>query len=237
LRPQCSLDVLETAFALKLFPGEFARTPYGFGLLASFLDGGFLEMLLELHFAEHAFALELFLEGAERLLNVVIADADLHVVFTTFLSLSCTICAGSARIAKGGALVYTGQGTGVAMDSENSMERAKASVLQAATMHVAFDGWSEASFQAAIIDSGVNPALARALFPRGGVDLAVAYHQAGDAAMRAALATRDLATLRFRERVALAIRLRLEAADKELVRRGSALFALPHHAIEGAGLI
>jgi ubiquinone biosynthesis protein COQ9 len=104
-------------------------------------------------------------------------------------------------------------------------------------MHVAFDGWSEASFQAAIIDSGVNPALARALFPRGGVDLAVAYHQAGDAAMRAALATRDLATLRFRERVALAIRLRLEAADKELVRRGSALFALPHHAIEGAGLI
>jgi ubiquinone biosynthesis protein COQ9 len=189
-------------------------------LLASFLDGGFLEMLLELHFAEHAFALELFLEGAERLLNVVIADADLHVVFTTFLSLSCTICAGSARIAKGGGLVYTGQGMEAAMDSENSMERAKASVLQAA-----------------IIDSGVNPALARALFPRGGVDLAVAYHQAGDAAMRAALATRDLATLRFRERVALAIRLRLEAADKELVRRGSALFALPHHAIEGAGLI
>jgi ubiquinone biosynthesis protein COQ9 len=43
--------------------------------------------------------------------------------------------------------------------------------------------------------------------------------------------------LRFRERVALAIRLRLDGADKELVRRGSALFALPHHAIEGAGLI
>jgi ubiquinone biosynthesis protein COQ9 len=104
-------------------------------------------------------------------------------------------------------------------------------------MHVAFDGWSEASFQAAIIDSGVSPALARALFPRGGVDLAVAYHKAGDAAMRAALATRDLAALRFRERVALAIRLRLDGADKELVRRGSALFALPHHAIEGAGLI
>ena len=123
------------------------------------------------------------------------------------------------------------------MDSENSMERAKASVLQASTMHVAFDGWSEASFQAAIIDSGVSPALARALFPRGGVDLAVAYHQAGDAAMRAALAERDLGALRFRDRVALAIRLRLDGADKELVRRGSALFALPHHAIEGAGLI
>lgn len=43
-------------------------------------------MLFEFHFAEHAFALKLLLEGAERLLNVIIADADLHVVVTTFLS-------------------------------------------------------------------------------------------------------------------------------------------------------
>lgn len=77
---------LHPAFALKLLPGELARTAHGFGGFASFLDGGFLEMLLELHFAEHAFALELFLEGAKRLLNVIIADADLHVVVTTFLS-------------------------------------------------------------------------------------------------------------------------------------------------------
>lgn len=123
------------------------------------------------------------------------------------------------------------------METETGMARAKAQLLKAAEAHVAFDGWSETSFQAAILDSGVNPGLARALFPRGGVDLAVAYHQAGDAAMTAALAARDLTALRFRDRVALAIRLRLEAADKELVRRGSALFALPHHAIEGAGLI
>ena len=123
------------------------------------------------------------------------------------------------------------------MDPENSMEAAKAAVLQAALGHVAFDGWSEASLAAAIADSGQAPGLARALFPRGGVDLAVAYHRAGDAAMLEALGTRDLDSLRFRDRVALAIRLRLMAADKELVRRGSALFALPHHAIEGAGLI
>lgn len=123
------------------------------------------------------------------------------------------------------------------MDPDHSMERAKTDVLQAALPHVAFDGWSEATLQAAITDSGVAPALARALYPRGGVDLAVAYHRAGDAAMRDALGARDLTVLRFRDRVALAIRLRLEAADKELVRRGSALFALPQHALEGAGLI
>ena len=52
-----------------------------------------------------------------------------------------------------------------------------------------------------------------------------------------ALAGQDLTALRFRDRVALAVMLRLQAADRECVRRGSALFALPQHAAEGAGLI
>ncbi len=123
------------------------------------------------------------------------------------------------------------------MDHENTMDRAKTLILQAALAHVAFDGWSEATFQAAVADSEQDPGLARALYPRGGIDLAVAYHRAGDAAMLAALVARDLTQMRFRDRVALAIRLRLEAADKELVRRGSTLFAMPQHSVEGAGLI
>ena len=79
-------DVLQPTLTLKFFPREFPRTANGFGLLARFLDGGFLEMLLELHFAEHAFALELFLESPKGLFDVIVADADLHVVVTTFLS-------------------------------------------------------------------------------------------------------------------------------------------------------
>lgn len=123
------------------------------------------------------------------------------------------------------------------MDRETTPEAAKARILQAALPHVAFDGWSAATLAAAITDSGVAPGLAQALFPRGGIDLAVAYHRAGDAAMAEALAERDLSGLRFRDRVALAIRLRLELADKEAVRRGSTLFALPQHAAEGANLL
>jgi hypothetical protein len=46
-------------------------------------------MLLELHLAEDTFTLELFLQCAERLIDVVVANTNLHVVFTTFLSLSC----------------------------------------------------------------------------------------------------------------------------------------------------
>ena len=47
----------------------------------------------------------------------------------------------------------------------------------------------------------------------------------------------DLGGMRFRDRTAHAVRLRLELADKELVRRGMALFALPQNAATGARLI
>lgn len=107
-------------------------------------------------------------------------------------------------------------------------------ILQAALAHVPFDGWSEATLKAAAADSGVAPALARALFPRGGLDLALDYHRAGDRAMAQALAAEDLSALRFRDRVARAVMLRLEGADRELVRRGAALFALPQNAAAGA---
>ena len=110
----------------------------------------------------------------------------------------------------------------------------RAAILQAALAHVPFDGWSDATLRAAAADSGVNPALARALFPRGGVDLALEYHRAGDRAMAQALAAGDLTALRFRDRVARAVMLRLEGADRELVRRGSALVALPQNAAAGA---
>ena len=118
-----------------------------------------------------------------------------------------------------------------------SEDELKARVLDAALSHVPFDGWSERTLAAAITESGVAPALARSLFPRGGVDLALAYHQRGDQAMVAALAQRNLAALRFRDRIALAVRLRLEGADRELVRRGTTLFALPKHAADGARAI
>lgn len=117
-------------------------------------------------------------------------------------------------------------------------EAPKEKLLQAILPHVPFDGWSEASFQAAITDAGVSPGIARATCPRGAVSLAIAYHEAGDAAMLQALAATDLQDMRFRDRVALAVRLRLEAVeDNELVRRGATLFALPQYAADGAQLV
>jgi ubiquinone biosynthesis protein COQ9 len=123
------------------------------------------------------------------------------------------------------------------MEKPDSMEQAKSLILQAALPHVAFDGWSAATLAAAITESGTAPGLAHALFPRGGIDLALAYHHHGDRAMRDALADNDLTALRFRDRIATAVRLRLENADRDIVRRGSTLFSLPQNAAEGARAI
>ena len=124
------------------------------------------------------------------------------------------------------------------MDPQNTPENARDLVLEAALLHVPFDGWSETTLRAAITDSGVAEGLARALFPRGGIDLAVAFHKRGDQRMQETLATTDLSQMRFRDRVTFAVRTRLEGIeDRELVRRGTTLFALPQHAAEGAKLI
>ena len=123
------------------------------------------------------------------------------------------------------------------MDHPHSMDATKQRLLQAALNHVTFDGWSDATLTAAIADTGTAPALARALYPRGGIDLALAYHAQGDAQLLEAIGKIDLTTLRYRDRIAAAVKLRLQNADRELVRRAAALFALPQHAAAGTKAI
>lgn len=114
---------------------------------------------------------------------------------------------------------------------------ARADLLSAILPHVPFDGWSAPAFAAAVADLQMDPGLAAVICPRRALDLAVDYHRAADRAMEEALAQADMTGLKFRDKVALAVRLRLEAADPEIVRRGAALFALPQHAATGSKLI
>ncbi len=114
----------------------------------------------------------------------------------------------------------------------------KETLVDAALAHVPFDAWGEETFAAAVRDAGMEMAHARAVCPRGGLDLAIAFHQRGDEAMLERLQDHDLSALKIRERIALAVRTRLEVVDdKDLVRRGTTLFALPQNAGEGARLI
>lgn len=111
-------------------------------------------------------------------------------------------------------------------------------ILNAALLHVPFDGWTSTSFDAAVAETGIDPALARATCPRGAVDLALAFHARGDSAMLERIAGADFADMRFRDRIATAVRFRLEAVeDRELVRRGVTMFAQPQYAGDGTRAI
>lgn len=122
---------------------------------------------------------------------------------------------------------------------EDRIEAARAKLLEAALPHVPFDGWSSRTLDAAIADSGIDPGLAAVIAPRGGIDLATAFHRAGDRRMSEDASALDLGSLRYSERVARLVRLRIEIAaeNREAVRRGVTLFSLPGNSLEGGRLI
>lgn len=114
----------------------------------------------------------------------------------------------------------------------------KQALMAAILPHVAFDGWTDSSFQMAVSDAGLDPVVAHATCPRGAVDLAVAFHKQGDALMLEQFAAADMSETRYRDKISALVKIRIEVVDdKEAVRKASALFALPKYAGEGAKLI
>ena len=129
-----------------------------------------------------------------------------------------------------------GEAAGEAPKSEaDHLAAARTAVLTAALPMVAFDGWSERTLGSAVEAAGVDAGLARLAFPRGGVDLALAFHADGDRRLAEALAEAGLETMRIREKITFAVRRRIEIAApwREAVRRAAALFALPLYALDG----
>lgn len=114
----------------------------------------------------------------------------------------------------------------------------KDALMAAILPHVTFDGWSDHSFQMAVADAGIDPGVAHAVCPRGAVDLAIAFHKQGDALMLERFAAADMSETRYRDKISALVKMRLEVNDdKEIVRKASALFALPKYAGDGAKLI
>jgi hypothetical protein len=66
---------------LQLFTGELAGAADGFRLLTDSPLGGFFVMATEFHLAEYALALHLPLQQLEGLVDIVVADENLHAVF------------------------------------------------------------------------------------------------------------------------------------------------------------
>ena len=126
---------------------------------------------------------------------------------------------------------------------DEHLYEARERLIEAALPHVVFDGWSTATLNAAIAESGVDAELARLAFPRGGIDMVLAFHRRADRALADELAAMnagaDLEGMRIRDRIAHCVRRRIElvAEHRDAVRRGATLLALPLHAPEGARAI
>ncbi len=119
---------------------------------------------------------------------------------------------------------------------EDHLEETRARLLEAALPEVCFDGWSDKTLELAVAASDVDRGLAKLAFPRGGVDLALYFHYQGDRRLAEEMAAAALSEMKIRERVAFGVRRRLElvAEDREAVRRGVSLLALPIYAADGA---
>jgi ubiquinone biosynthesis protein COQ9 len=105
-------------------------------------------------------------------------------------------------------------------------------ILQAALPHIAFEGWSAKAAKLGAAAAGLKAGDAVRAFPRGGRDLAAHLPDWVDRQMLAALEKRELESMRVRDRITLAVRLRLEPMGRyrEAVRRWVALAALPGNA-------
>jgi ubiquinone biosynthesis protein COQ9 len=117
-------------------------------------------------------------------------------------------------------------------------ERTLEKLLSAAKLHVPFDGWGDETFNACCSDAGLDPQIARLYCPRAGLDLAIYYHRSIDKYLIEKNELQELGDSKLRDKVAKVIQNRLELVeDKELVRRATTLFALPHNNLTGLKLI
>ncbi|GAB4517379.1 MAG: COQ9 family protein [Parvularculaceae bacterium] len=125
--------------------------------------------------------------------------------------------------------------------TEKAPERLDArrrAILARAVEAAPFDGWTDAMLAAAAEEAGCAKGDAALAFPKGVSDLLDFYADEADGKMLAALGALPLGEMRIREKVAAAVRARIEAlaGEKEAARRAAATLTLPHLAPLGARL-
>jgi len=102
-------------------------------------------------------------------------------------------------------------------------------LIMAALPHVPFDGWSDKCLRHAGEIAGLGADAAVRLFPDGARGAVAHFMNLADRLMIEDLRAYDLASLKVRERIAKAVRVRLErwTPHREAVRRALALVPLP----------
>lgn len=120
------------------------------------------------------------------------------------------------------------------------MDTIQDTLLSAALPHIAFDGWTMATFERAARDMGLAAAEAQRAFPGGAMDAIEAHSQRADARMLERLRSEySLSTMKVRERIAtcVMVRLRQATSEREAVRRALAHIMLPWNAARGLSML
>lgn len=119
------------------------------------------------------------------------------------------------------------------------LDRARDDILEATLSNIAFDGWTDQAVRTGTRLAGYPSGTERLAFPGGVGDVVAHFNDWADRRMTAALQGTDFATLRVPERIACAIRARLEALTdhREAVRHTLAWLALPPHLVQAGRLV
>ncbi|WP_421788956.1 COQ9 family protein [Hyphobacterium sp.] len=101
-------------------------------------------------------------------------------------------------------------------------------LLDAALVHAAYEGWSDAMLREAAEDAGVSEEATLLAAPRGVLDVIAHWSLRLDEAMLARMEAADLASMKIRDRVTLGVQARLEAIGRheEAARRARARLML-----------
>lgn len=115
----------------------------------------------------------------------------------------------------------------------------KLAVLSAALAHAPFDGFTDKVLQQAAREAGVPRDALAHLFPEGPLSLVEAFSDQVDTEMTRKLSGAKLSSLKVRERIATAVKLRLASLrpHKEAARRAAAFLTLPPHVATGMKLL
>jgi ubiquinone biosynthesis protein COQ9 len=116
------------------------------------------------------------------------------------------------------------------------MDAAREAILLAALPNVPFDGWSTELLRRATTQAGFTRDVGRIAFPQGVMDLVDYYSDWADREMERRLKEHDLMEMRIRDKIALAVRLRLEALEpsRDAARRAAGAFLAPPNGLLGA---
>ena len=105
-------------------------------------------------------------------------------------------------------------------------------LLEATLSHAAFDGWSQKAFASGAKDAGIPADRALNAFPGGMSELLAFHHEVEDREMLEAMQRANVSDMRVRDRIAFAVKARLQRnmRHREAIKSACSFLAMPHNA-------